>query len=226
MKNISVFCLLMCIITSMSCDQGKDSRNIENSDKTTKLVVIRDLGVIRDTADYEIVLDGSGEKIVESVSSSCGCTMAAIHKGDKIVFNEPFTVSINPTGKNRGETSQSIWFKFEDNSILVLKIKFNYLPLPFSEPKHLIFSHDRPEREVSLHFPGVNNISISSVELPIFLTWQNIGNANSSDIRLDLLFTVDMSSFLENKDARGVIVIHANSEEQPIFRIPYLILNN
>ena len=187
--------------------------------------VERDAGIVRHRTSFDFVFDMLGEKEVEKVVLSCGCTAIPVKAGDIIDFSKPLVIDIALNGKPPGVSVETFLLSFTDGTILLGKVKFSHVPLPSFNPKNLIFHGDETFKELTLTFYAEKGVVLEESNLPPCITIaekERIEDDEKSQIVL--LFTLDRN--VSTTDNQGIIQLSTSSVETSEFRIPYLILKN
>ena len=202
-----------------------DDSGITVFDTSEIITIERDAGVVRQRVNYDFLFDMLGEKELEKVVLSCGCTAIPVKAGDVIDFSKPLVIDIDLNGKPPGVSVETFLLSFTDGTILLGKVKYDHIPSPFYNPQNLIFQGIEDSKELTFVFFTEKDIVLKESALPPCITMTE-KERDEDDVKCQivLLFTLDRG--VSTTDNQGIIQISSSSTATSEFRIPYLILRN
>jgi hypothetical protein len=212
-------------VGSFGNDVGSNNSGMTVIDPSEIITQERDAGVIRQRTNFDFIFDMQGVKEIEKVVLSCGCTGLPVKAGDIIDFSKPLIVDIDLSGKPSGTSVQTFLLSFTDGTIVLGKVKYDHVPLPFYTPQNLIFQGSEDSKELTLTYFEEKNVVLKESILPQCITMTEKERIEDEEkIKIVILFTLDRS--VNTADSQGIIQISCSSTTTSEFRIPYLILKN
>ncbi|MBA3315124.1 MAG: tetratricopeptide repeat protein [Planctomycetaceae bacterium] len=183
-----------------------------------------DLGVVTESVSHPCLLGGERRKRVASVGTSCGCTTPDLEESDMLDFSKPFQVFINMSGKKPGKGSQLITIGFDDGTVENARLKYDYQPPPFADPKQIIFRPEEGERVITATYLGEPEVRVEEVRFPGGAARVVSSEPTQGGRIIKISVLPDRSNLRTSTE--GTIDIVTSSEHRPRLSVPFLVLMN
>jgi len=182
----------------------------------------RHAGVVTENLlEYDFLIGGNERKEIAFVSANCGCTRLFFNQGDIFEYSQPFRVHVQLQGTPLGKGQQDFFIKFSDNTAIVCRLTYEYIPPPFMVPEELRFFADVHEKDVIFYFPNETDVTIQDVKLPAGISWKRESSSEKKH-EVRLVFKLDRSLFTDHPI--GTVDVFTTSQAKPHFSLPYLVL--
>lgn len=184
-----------------------------------------DAGIVDGDVEHNFEIPWTTNRIVESVSKGCGCTVANVAPGDTLVAGSQIKMQVATAGKTSGNGGQALLIKFVDGGTCQCQLKYDYRQPPFVAPKYLVFRPSQAVKEIDLKFPGVPDAELLSIEKddPCLNLEVQKPAADTPD-KIVVKLTYDYSQPSQAQERQVIFRARASSKEFSL-RLSYLALH-
>jgi hypothetical protein len=219
-RHYKIFYIFAAFVFLSACSRQNDQNIILLSSD----VIERDAGmIVEDCLHYDFLVGGTEHKEISKVVVCCGCTILSLRNGDYFDYSKPFQVDVQLNRLYYGKATQTFLIEFTDHSVIVGKLLYDYVPLPFVNREELVFLSDTNFKEVVFYFPNEENVTIQRIVSPEGI----IGKRKidkTKKYEFSIIFTIDYDVF--HGASSGIIEIFTSSNRKQLFALSYIVLRH
>lgn len=233
MNSNRLACLIFGLTLLTGCDhRGPGTAAVIQASTTSaqsidpEITLKHDAGIVDGDVEHNFEIPWTTNRVVESVSKGCGCTVANVAPGDSLVAGSQIKMQVSTAGKTSGNGGQSLLIKFVDGGTCQCQLKYDYRQPPFVAPKYLVFRPSQAVKEIDLRFPGVPDAELLSIEKDDpCLNLEVQKPAATVPDKIVVKMTYDYGQPGQAQERQVIFKARASSKEFSL-RLSYLALHN